>query len=1085
MMRPVLALCVSFALASPLHAADEDWSRIYLGSIPAVNADGSKFVFEWNDHLWIAPTTGGTARRLGTGDTYDSWPTMSPDGKRVAFASRRDGGTKVFEFDIEKGTVRQLSYHSETTWPRSWTPDGKRLLCLGYRDSSGPKTSLRVISIATGGREAEEILFDLPAEDPVTSPDGRTVLFVRRGDELYRKRPNSAGPAAGQIWMFIPATREFRCVVMHKGDCRNPLWRPDGRGFYYLDGRSGVRNVWYRDIVTGEERALTKFAVDHVFQPSLSADGRTMVFRQRFDFWRIDPTAAEPTPERILLRPEAGYIERGKAKRRSYDSCWNNDSDGDVTFCDNGMQIAFTAGGDLYVMDTVVKEPTLVHGDTATHERECVFAPDGKTLYYLSDRGDSSTVMKAIPADISKPWWENSSFVKTPFVSTTGQRRMLSISPDGSRLAWQDPLGVFTFVDTNGTVLSRGPAATAGGGYAWSPDGRWVAAQLSDEFGNPDIWIISPDNAREPYDVTLNFKYDGDPAWSPDGKVLAFVSERPELGDGKFLSYVYLDRVVEEVETDIKDLDRSRETIRDNATDTNRYATIELPGDSMIRTDETHIDWSDLHDRVRTLRIHAALPFFSWDSRTLAFMNDSKGTDTVRIPDRLTPDKLFNCWGYPRGWTRKGDRVLWIVNRLPAHGETQFGFSVYQNTDYEDYQELAFRTAWARIRDTYYDPATHGVDWVNVSARYLPAARHAQSYSVFVRVMNMLLGELDSSHLGFYADESSRREWIPKGEAAGWTEVTAHLGLRYEKGGAKDGWVVRDVIPGGPADHLDIGMKAGDVVTAIDGRKVCAGMDPTIVLNGPDRRKVRVTYARKDGTVRTVAIKSVNYTEARRLVGEEELKAKRRIVHEKSGGRLGYLNVEAMNWESFWAFQHAVFSEGYGRDGLVIDVRNNYGGFTADQMLQILLGGDHSRSVTRTKGAGYLFGYWGRPVWSKPIVVLCNEYTASNGEIFSHAIKTLKRGKLVGRETGGGVIGTYDNPLLDMGSFRDARFGWFVLDGTDMEHHGAVPDVEVDDLPADVDAGVDRQLDRAIEVLADEVEAWKKANPPVRFRFAR
>ena len=152
---------------------------------------------------------------------------------------------------------------------------------------------------------------------------------------------------------------------------------------------------------------------------------------------------------------------------------------------------------------------------------------------------------------------------------------------------------------------------------------------------------------------------------------------------------------------------------------------------------------------------------------------------------------------------------------------------------------------------------------------------------------------------------------------------------------------------------------------------------------------------------------------------------------------------------------------------------------------QILLGGDHSRAVTRQCGAGYLFGYWGRPVWSKPIVVLANENTGSNGEIFSHAIKTLKRGKLVGRETGGGVIGTYDNALLDLGSFRDARYGWFLLDGTDMENHGAKPDVVVEDLPGDLDRGLDVQLDKAIEVLAADVEAWRAANPPIDFKYSR
>lgn len=1080
------ACAVLSAALSAAGGVESDWSRIYLGSNPSVNGDGSKFVFEWNDHLWLADTKGGYARRLGSTTSADSWPVMTPDGLKIAFASDRDGGMKIFEFDIASDAVRQITFHSEPSVPRSWCPDGKRLLCHVYRDQSGPKTCERIALISTVSREAEEILFDVQASDPAMSPDGTMVLFTRRGDELYRKRRNSTGPAAGQIWMWRTETRTFEPVVVKKADCRNPVWRPDGKGFYYLDATGGPRNVWYRDLETGESRQLTFFKEDHVFQPTLSADGKTMIFRQAFDFWRFDPTIGGEisSPVRIVLKPETGYVERGEAKRRRYSTCWNNDVDGDVTFCDNGTQVAFTTGGDLYVMDTVIREPTLVHGDTLTHERECVFSPDGRSLYYTSDRGDSVSIIRAEPEDPSKPWWENSSFRKTTVIDSVSQRLRFSISPDGSRLAWQDPCGIFTFADTNGNVISKGPPATEGGSYAWSPDGRWIAAQLADEFANHDVWILSTDGSSQPYNLSRNFKHDGEPAWSPDGQIIAFVSELPELGAGKYLRYVYLDRAREEEENYTYELEKAREVIRENAVDS-RYEALANVQDERTKDFSSAIDFSDLVERVRTVKVSGALPFFGWDSRTLAYASSDKSTDMVKIPNELGGKRLFNCAGYPRDWVKKDDKVLWVVDMLPAVGEKKLTFNVYQNTNYRDYQELGFRTAWARIRDLYYDPQTHGADWTKIGEKFLEPARNASSYSVLIRVMNMVLGELDSSHLGFYKNENSNKEWGTKTHVGAWDTQTAHLGLRFEPVNAPDGWIVRDVIPRGPADMRGFDIRPGDVVIAVDGQSVGGGIDPTLVLNGPAGRKVRVTFRRTGGGADTVVIPSCSYSDARRLVAAEELETKRRYVHDRSEGRFGYLNIDAMDYQSLWRFQHEVFSEGYGRDGLVIDVRNNYGGFTADQMLQILLGADHSRAVTRTCGPGYLFGYWGRPVWSKPIVVLCNENTGSNGEIFSHAIKTLKRGKLVGRETGGGVIATYDSNLLDLGAFRDARYGWFVLDGTDMEHHGAKPDYEVDDIPGETVLGIDAQLDKAIEVLAGEVKEWESANPPIEFKFSR
>ena len=190
-----------------------------------------------------------------------------------------------------------------------------------------------------------------------------------------------------------------------------------------------------------------------------------------------------------------------------------------------------------------------------------------------------------------------------------------------------------------------------------------------------------------------------------------------------------------------------------------------------------------------------------------------------------------------------------------------------------------------------------------------------------------------------------------------------------------------------------------------------------------------------------------------------------------------------MDSENLHRFRRELYSEGFGRDGLVIDVRFNRGGFTANRMLQSLLGVDRTIYMPRGQSTGYLLGYNEAPLWWKPVVVLCGENSNSNAEIFCHVMKATRRGKLVGRETSGAVIATHNKALLDYGEFRAAHTGVFTPDGADMENCGAKPDVPVDDTPADIAAGVDVQLEKAVETLAAEVDAWKASEKDVKPRI--
>jgi tricorn protease len=341
-----------------------------------------------------------------------------------------------------------------------------------------------------------------------------------------------------------------------------------------------------------------------------------------------------------------------------------------------------------------------------------------------------------------------------------------------------------------------------------------------------------------------------------------------------------------------------------------------------------------------------------------------------------------------------------------------------------------------------------------------------------VEVVQLMLGELNGSHLGFSLNP-------PAVSTAAWREETAHLGLRFDPAFAGPGWKVRDVLRNGPADHRRSRIAAGEIVTSIDGREVAPGMDPSEMLNGPIERDIALHVRSAAGADREVTLRPINYTTARKLLYDQWIRDNRATVERVSNGSLGYLHISAMNDESFHVFQKELFAAGAGRDGLIIDVRENGGGSTADHLLTALTQPRHAITIPRGGKPGYPQDRIVYATWSKPVAVLCNQNSFSNAEIFSHSIKTLKRGPLIGVATAGGVISTGAVSIMNTGTLRLPFRGWFdIATGEDMELHGAQPDHLVWPKPGEMPRGVDAQLQKAIDVLQADVAKWKRQPGP-------
>jgi tricorn protease len=954
----VLLLCLSIAtLADDLSAQEQ----VRLASSPALSPDGKRLAFSWRGDIWTVNSGGGTAKRLTSHPGQDTDPAFSPDGKSIAFNSDREGPRHVFIIPAAGGTPTQSTFHSEGCRLEEWYPDGRSLLVNASRDHYW-RHSERFFSIDAEERRNEELLFNGYGRNGTVSADGKRLLFTREGTAWWRK--GYSGSQASQVWLYELGSKKFRKLVDEPTGARYPLWAPDGKGFYYVSGQSGSFNLWYRAIRGGKAEQLTHFDDDSVVMPCVARDRPTIVFRHLFDLYRLRP-GKDQSPKRINITVKADVLADKKLRRKL-------DRASEVAFSADGLEIAMIAGGDLWIMDTELREPRQVT-DTPEEDRDPVFAPDGNSILFASDAEGQSDLWKAERGDDKRYWWQNDEFKLTQLTKDPAVERDLQFSPTGKELAFIRGRGDLWLIGSDGKNARRLFASWSQPDYDWSPDGKWLVYAQSDDQFNRDVWIRPIDGSCEPFNLSRHPDNDYGPVWSPDGKAIAFTGRR--LGTEVDIYFVYLtkeedettsrDRKLREAiekiqkvrgkkdagpaasksdtgKTDEKKEDEKREEGKEPAKeDEKKQEAKSDEEDKEKELPEVKVDFAGIHERIRRVSIRDTSEsrlLWSHDSKKLAFsarVDGKSGTFTISPPGDLSPKLLSTKTGRNARWIARGNQVLWLVDGVPgslgADGKTAtFSFTALQEVDLPARFHAAFDLCWRTMRDSYYDAALNNRNWDQIRRKYAGMARQVIDGDGLDEVVNLMLGELNGSHLGF----------TPRGQTNSdnddeWNKTTAHFGLRFEPLFKGPGLKVRDVIGRSPADKAKSRIVAGEVVMAVDGQAVDPAMDLTTVLNGRLDRDVTLQVRNADGEVRDVTLRPISYGSARSLLYEEWIKANRAAVDKKSKGRLGYLHIRAMNMGSFYRFERELYHAAAGKDGLVIDVRENGGGSTTVHLLTI------------------------------------------------------------------------------------------------------------------------------------------------------
>ncbi|MEQ1854154.1 MAG: hypothetical protein ABMA01_21495, partial [Chthoniobacteraceae bacterium] len=512
---PKALLCVIAAISVQSSSASAE--EIRLVQEPALSPDGSKLAFAWSGDIWTVPVKGGVAQRLTQHAARESSPSFSPDGRRIAFISERDGSRQVYVMLAGGGEPRRMTWHTEGYHIKEWMPDGGSLLVGINRDFSWMRESRsqRLALLDLTRRRAEEVLFDDYATDGSVSADGRRVLFTREGESWWRQ--GYRGSRASQIWLFNRDDATFKQIQGEAAECRWPLWKPGGKGFYYISNRDGAFNLWEHDLESGSDRQRTSFKTDSALFPTLSRDGGTLVFRHQFDLYRWRP-GDKAAPAKIDIQCASDRVD-SPVERQVLDRATG------IAFTRDGLQMAFVSGGDVWLMDTELREPRQVT-QTAEEERGVVFAPDGKSLWFISDGGGQTDVWKAEPRNPAKFWWENTAFVLSRITDDPDVESRLQFTRNGRSIAYVKGRGDLWLADAAMRNAKRVIGSWDAPSFEFSPDGAWLVYSVRDEWFNNDIWLLPVDGSRAPFNLSRHPNNDDTPVWSPDGKMIAWIGRR-------------------------------------------------------------------------------------------------------------------------------------------------------------------------------------------------------------------------------------------------------------------------------------------------------------------------------------------------------------------------------------------------------------------------------------------------------------------------------------------------------------------------------------------------------------------------------
>ena len=1066
MKKILLALIAPLATASAMAQSDPLWMRF-----PAISPDGKTVAFSYKGDIWTVPANGGQARQITTNPAYDAYPVWSPDSRQIAFASSREGSMDIYVVGRDGGAPRRVTTDSGDEYPMAWRNDSTIML----KASIMPKaTSIMFADFSQvyevsdkGGRM--RLFSDIPMEDISVGNDGALLYHDNKGyEDPFRKHHQS--PICRDIWLYKGGN--YTKLTNFAGEDRTPVWGGDNNTYYYLSEEDGTFNVYKRRIGETAKTQLTHYKGNPVRFLTRSTDG-TLCYAYDGAIYTLKE-GSQPVRLNLSMVADDGSDKLRRQVLRSGAT--------EFAVSPSGKEIAFVVHGDVYVTSTDYTTTKRIT-DTPEQERNVNFSPDGRSLVYASERGGLWQIYQtSIVNKDEKQFTYATQLKEEQLVKSSLVDMQPAYSPDGKSVAYIEDRGALKAVDVKTKAVRQLMDGKFQYSYSdgdlwfqWSPDSKWLLSNYIGHGGwnNSDIALVPADGSQKITNLTNSGYNDNNGRWVLGGKAMLFMSDRAGYRshgswgaeDDAYIMFFDLD-AYERFRMGKEERALYDEAHKKGKADTTKKKKPLIKLGKKAKDDKKKdeaktlkFDLANCRDRVIRLTVnssHMADAILSPGGDTLYYQAKFEGgydlwkhdlvenkTEIVmkNVGYGLEADKDFkNLYVYNNG-----------IKQIDLAKNSQKGIDFEANFNYRPYEERAyiFNHVWQQVKDKFYDPKLHGVDWEGYKKTYAKFLPYINNNYDFRDMLSEMLGELNGSHTG--------ARYYPEGA----TLKTAALGLFFDNDYEGDGLKVEEVINRGPFAVRNTGVKKGCIIEAIDGQKIAKGSDYTSLLDGKAGKMTRVSVFDPSRKKRfDVVVRAISRSAQADLLYRRWVDRNREMVDSLSNGTIGYVHVKAMDSESFRTVFSQLLSDSMRqKKAVIVDERHNGGGWLHDDLCTLLSGKQYAKFIAHGKYIGY--DPWNK--WVKPSCVMICEDDYSNGHGFPAVYKTLGIGKLVGAPVAGTMTAVWWERMMNGMIFGIPQVGNQAMDGTFFENKELKPDIEVYNTPADYETGNDEQLKAAVE----------------------